>query len=159
MYKSGLIFGAVMFIAALVVTLFVPYCVPCVALLIGLAAGYVASIFAKPLEQPSATKSGAIAGAVAGGGVILGEMIGAVINAVMVGPQRIAQILQQFGFPSTQMSSGEYWAAQLGINCLIALLSVALMAGLGALGGLIWWSVNGKKPALPSTPPPAPPAF
>ena len=156
MYKSGLIFGAVMFIAALVITLFVPYCVPCVALLIGLAAGYVAGVFGKPIDQPGATRSGAIAGAVAGGGVILGEMIGAVINAVMVGPEKITQILQQFGFPSTQMTSGEYWAAQLGINCVIALVSVALMAGLGALGGLIWWSATGKKEVLPPVPPSTP---
>ncbi len=153
MVKSGLIFGAVMFVAALVITLFVPYCVPCVALLIGLAAGYVAGNIGKPLNQPAATKSGAIAGAIAGAGVLIGEMIGAGINGAMMGPAKVAQLLQQFGFTSgTQMGTGEYWAILLGENCVIALISVALMAGLGALGGLLWWNANKNKQVL--TPPP-----
>ena len=156
MYKSGLIFGGIMLIVALVITLFLPYCVPCVALLLGLAAGYVAGIFGKPAGQPSATKSGAIAGAIAGAGVILGEMIGAVINAFSVGPEKITQILQSLGISgSIQMTSGEYWAAQIGVNLCISLFSVALMAGVGALGGLLWWSGTGKKQIM--TPPVLPP--
>ena len=150
MYKSGLIFGAGMLVAALVITLILPYCVPCVALVVGLAAGYVAGVYAKPTGQPLATRSGAIAGAVAGVGVILGEMIGAVINGLLVKPAQVDQILRQFGINTgTQMTSGEYWAAQLGANCCISLVSVVLMAGLGALGGLLWWNYNGKKQVLP----------
>ncbi len=154
MYKSGLIFGAVMFVVALVVTLILPYCVPCVALLIGLAAGYVAAVWAKPPDQPLATRSGAIAGAIAGAGVIIGEMVGALINAASVGPERMTQLLQQLGITMpVQLSPAEYWAAQLGINLCIALFSVALMAGLGALGGLLWWNANKNKLVAP--PPPA----
>jgi hypothetical protein len=150
MYKSGLIFGAVMLVAGLVITLFLPYCVPCVALVIGLIAGYVGGVYGKPSDQPQATKSGAITGAIAGVGVILGEMIGAVINSVMVKPDQINQILKQFGFSTgTQLTTGQYWAAQLGVNCCLSLFSVALMAGLGAVGGLLWWNYNGKKQALP----------
>jgi asparagine N-glycosylation enzyme membrane subunit Stt3 len=150
MYKSGLIFGAVMLVLGLGVTLFLPYCVPCVALLVGLAAGYVAGVFAKPVEQQTAVRSGAIAGALGGIGVVLGEMIGAVINAAAIGPERIIEVMRQFGITTpTQMTPTEYWAAQLGINFCISLFSVALMAGLGALGGLIWWNMNGKKQVLP----------
>jgi hypothetical protein len=157
MYKSGLIFGAVMFVLALVITLILPYCVPCAALLVGLAAGYVAGVYLKPAEQNLATRSGAIAGAVAGIGVILGEMIGAVINGATVGPEKIMQIFQQFGINTGfQMTTTEYWASQLGINFCISLVSVILMAGLGALGGLIWWNSKGKQQILP--PSPLPPA-
>jgi hypothetical protein len=156
MYKSGLIFGGVMFVAALVITLLFPYCVPCAALLIGFAGGYVAGVFAKPAAQAGATKAGAIAGALAGAGAILGEMIGTVINASVVGPEKVGQILQSLGFPSyTSMTTGEYWAIQLGFNLCISLFSVALMAGLGALGGMVWWQVNGKK-QMPLPPPAVP---
>ncbi len=149
MYKSGLIFGAVMLVAALVITLFVPYCVPCVALLLGFAAGYVAGVYSKPGDRSLATKSGAIAGAIAGIGVVLGEMIGALINAFSVGPAQVTQLMQQLGFPGIQMTTAEYWAAQIGVNLCLSLVSVALMAGLGALGGMLWWNGNKNKPALP----------
>ncbi len=150
MFKSGLIFGGVMLVLALVVTLVLPYCVPCAALLVGLAAGYMAGVWGKPVEQPAATKNGAIAGALAGVGVVLGEMIGALINAATVGPDRIIQLMRQFGFDTSfTMSKGEYWASQLGINCCISLFSVALMAGLGALGGLLWWNSNKNKTVMP----------
>jgi hypothetical protein len=150
MYKSGLIFGIVMLVAALVVTLFLPYCVPCVALAIGLAAGYVAGVYGKPAEQPQATKSGAIAGVIAGVGVILGEMIGAVINVVFVKPEQIAQILQQLGITASfDLTPTVYIVSQLGINLCISLVSLALMAGVGALGGLLWWNYNGNKQVLP----------
>ncbi len=159
MYKSGLIFGAVMFVGALVITFFVAFCVPCLAVFIGLAAGYVAAVFMKPLEQPTAVRSGAIAGAIAGIGAILGEMVGSIINGVAVGPNGAAQLFQQFGLSTgAHISAGEYWAILLGENFCIALFSVALMAGLGALGGLIWWSMSGKNKLVPPVPPP-PPAF
>ena len=156
MYKSGLIFGGIMLVVALGVTLVLPYCVPCAALLLGLAAGYVAGVFGKPPGQPVATRSGAIAGAIAGAGVIIGEMIGAIINAVAVGPEKIAQLMQTLGISlGTSMTTGEYWAAQLGVNFCLSLISVVLMAGLGALGGLLWWNATGKKQAVP--PPSQPP--
>jgi hypothetical protein len=151
MVKSGLIFGVVMLFVALGVTLVLPYCIPCVALLLGLAAGYVAGVFGKPAGQPFATRSGAIAGAIAGAGVVIGEMIGAAINAAFVNPATVTRLMQQLGLPALQMSSGEYQAAQLGVNCLISLISVALMAGLGALGGLLWWNASGKNQAVPPT--------
>ena len=113
MYKSGLIFGAVMLVLGLGVTLFLPYCVPCVALLVGLAAGYVAGVFAKPVEQQTAVRSGAIAGALGGIGVVLGEMIGAVINAAAVGPERIIEVMRQFGITTpTQMTPERSWYSE-----------------------------------------------
>ncbi len=156
MVKSGLIFGGVMILGALGVTLLVPYCVPCAALLLGLAAGYAAGAFEKPGEQPRAVRAGALAGLIAGAGGVIGEMLGAVINGFTVGPERAIQILQGLGIQTgVTMTQTSYWASQVGINCCISLLSAAIMAGVGALGGLIWWSAQGKKAGMT---PPLPPA-
>jgi hypothetical protein len=150
MYKSGLIFGIVMLFVALGVTLVLPYCVPCVALLLGLAAGYVAGVFGKPAGQPLAVRAGAIAGVIASIGVVIGEMAGAVINASFVKPENLQQLLQTLGISGgITMTSNQIWASQLGVNCFLSLVSVALMAGLGALGGLLWWNGSGKKQAVP----------
>jgi hypothetical protein len=146
MLKSGLIFGGVALLVALGITLVIPYCVPCLALLLGLAAGYVAGVFGKPADQPTATKSGAIAGLLGGVGVVLGEMVGAVINGFAVGPEMVSQIMQNLGIAGGMpLNQTTYWAANLAMNLCLSLFSVALMAGLGALGGLLWWNTNGKR--------------
>jgi len=150
MYKSGLIFGIVMLFVALGVTLVFPYCVPCAALLLGLAAGYVAGVFGKPTGQPLAVRAGAIAGAIAGIGVVIGEMTGAVINASFVKPENLQQFMQILGISGgVSLTSGQIWASQIGINCFLSLVSVALMAGLGALGGLLWWNGSSKNQSVP----------
>jgi hypothetical protein len=154
MLKSGLIFGGVALFVALAITLVMPYCVPCLALLLGLAAGYVSGVFGKPAAQASATRTGALAGLLGGIGVVLGEMIGAVINGFLIGPQGVAQVLSNLGISSgIPLTSDTYWIANLGMNLCLSLFSVGLMAGLGALGGLLWWNTNGKKPTI------FPPAF
>jgi hypothetical protein len=153
MYKSGLIVGIVTLLLALGTTLVFPFCVPCLALLVGLAAGYLAGVFEKPGSLEAARKNGAIAGAIGGAGALLGQIIGAAINGYMVGPENALQILQNFGFPtSTYMTPQLYWASTIGGNCCIGLISVLIMAGMGLLGGLLWWSTAGSKSA---TPPPA----
>jgi hypothetical protein len=145
MLKSGLIFGGAALVVALGVTLIMPYCVPCMALLLGLAAGYVSGVFGKPADQPTATKSGAIAGALGGAGIVLGEMIGAVINGFIVGPEKVTELMQNLGISSgIPLTPDIYWASQLGINLCLSLFSLGLMAGLGALGGLLWWRTRGK---------------
>jgi hypothetical protein len=160
MVKSGLIFGVVMLVVALGVTLVMPYCIPCVALGIGFAAGYVAGVFGKPADKSSATKSGTMAGALAGAGVVLGEMAGAVINGYSVGPEKTAELMQTLGIPGVApMTASSYWTAMLGMNLCMSLFSVALMAGLGALGGLVWWQARGKNQSAPPSSFPSSPAF
>lgn len=150
MYKSGLIIGGVALVLAIGSTLISPLCVPCLALFLGLGAGYLAGVFEKPSEQPAATKSGAIAGAVGGAGIFLGQMIGTVINGFIVGPEGVAQILEGLDLPADMAgSAGSYWASLIGGNCCMGLFSVGLMAGLGALGGLLWWQTKGKNLSTP----------
>ena len=147
MLKSGLIAGGVTFVLALGFTLLSPLCVPCLAFFLGLGAGYLAGVFEKPLDNGSSAKSGAVAGAIGGVGAIIGQMGGALLNAVIVGPEKAAKLVEQLGIPvATSNDFGAaYWVGIIGSGCCFGLLDVALMAGLGALGGLLWWQISGKQ--------------
>jgi hypothetical protein len=147
MLKSGLIAGAVTFVLALGFTLLSPLCVPCLALLLGLGAGFLAGVFDKPLDNSNAAKSGAGAGAIGGIGAIIGQMVGAVLNSIIVGPETAAALMEQLGLPAPDPNSlgAGYWVGIVGSGCCFGLLDVALMAGLGALGGILWWQISGKQ--------------
>ena len=150
MLKSGLILGVVALLLAIGAALLSPLCVPCLTLLLGLGAGYLAGAFDKPSEKRGSTKSGAIAGAIGGAGALIGQAVGAVINSQLVGPGGAIQLIRQLGI---QLPSGTtpadiatgYWGGVIGSTCCLGLFDVALMAGLGALGGLLWWQVAGSK--------------
>ena len=150
MLKSGLILGVVALLLAIGAALLSPLCVPCLTLLLGLGAGYLAGAFDKPSEKRGSTKSGAIAGAIGGAGALIGQAVGAVINSQLVGPGGAIQLIRQLGIqlPSgatpTDIATG-YWGGVIGSTCCLGLFDVALMAGLGALGGLLWWQVAGSK--------------
>jgi hypothetical protein len=64
----------------------------------------------------------------------------AVINSLLVGPAGTVRLLRQLGIqpggPTDNATS--YWAGIIGRTCCLALFDIALMAGLGALGGLLW---------------------
>jgi hypothetical protein len=144
MLKSGLIFGVVALFLSAGAALLSPLCVPCcLALFLGLGAGFVAGVFDKPGDNNTATKSGALSGAIGGVGALVGQSIGAVINGALVGPEGTARILEQLGLPS-----GGYWAGLFASGCCLGILDIALMAGLGALGGILWWQISGKKAAI-----------
>lgn len=147
MLKSGLIAGAVTFILALGFALLSPLCVPCLALFLGLGAGFLAGVFDKPLDNGSSAKSGAGAGAIGGIGAIIGQMVGAVLNSIIIGPEGAAELMQQLGLPAADPNNlgASYWVGVIGGGCCFGLLDVALMAGLGALGGLLWWQISGKQ--------------
>ena len=155
MYRSGLIVGGVSLLLALGVTLLTPCCVPVLALLLGLGAGYLAGVFDKPASRDTARKNGAIAGAIGGMGALLGEMIGAVINANLVGPAQVAQMMQNLGLPTApgMLTPHFYWTSVIGLNFCLGALAVLVMAGLGLLGGQLWY---GRFTANPS---PRPPTF
>jgi hypothetical protein len=150
MTKSGLIVGVITLILATGVTLLSPFCVPCVAILAGVGAGYLAGVFDKPNVSGASAKSGAIAGTIGGAGALLGHLIGGVINAVLVGPAGGAAIAQQLGLPVTSDFPAAYYGGTAGVACCFGLGEVALMAGLGALGGLLWFRLSGQKPAAPA---------
>ncbi len=153
MLKSGLIVGGISLIFGLIATIITPICAPCVALLAGLAAGYLAGLFDKPADQGASAKSGASAGAIASIGGLVGNMIAAVVNIIIVGPEKAAQVSQQLGLPTASDPSTYatgYYASAIGTPCCIALFNIALMAGLGALGAILWYQISGKNAATPN---------
>lgn len=148
MRKSGLIAGGIALVFSFGAAAGVsPLCVPCLALVFGLLAGYLAGAFDKPLDQNRAIRAGALAGLMGGIGMLLGQVLGAALNAVMIGPEGTARILSQMGlFAGGPAQIAEfYWTAiTLSTACLVA-FDLALMAGFGALGGLLWWQMGRSK--------------
>lgn len=154
MLKSALIVGGVLLVLGFIATFITPLCAPCAALFAGLGAGYLVGLFDKPLDQGAAAKGGAIAGALAGVGGLLGNMAAAVVNILIVGPERAAQIAQQLGLPTNGADPStfatSYYLSGIGTPLCIALFDLALMAGLGALGAILWLRMHSNKtPAAP----------
>jgi hypothetical protein len=144
--KSGLIFGGLALVLGTASVLLSPVCLPCLAIFFGLGAGYLAGVFDKPVENRAATKLGTIAGAIGGVGALLGQLIGSAIKSSMMGPEKFASLLHQLGVPisSPGRVAASYYGGLVGITCCAGVLDVALMAGFGALGGLLWWQFSGK---------------
>lgn len=143
MLKSGLIIGLVTLIFAGGASLITPLCVPCLALLGGLGTGYLAGSFDKPLDSGASTRKGAGAGAIAGVGALGGHLLGGGINAALVGPQGAADLMNTLGLPATTDPT-TYYTSVIGGSFCFGLMEIALMAGLGALGGLLWYQHTNK---------------
>ena len=153
MKKSALIFALVAFVLIVGVSLISPLCTPCLAILVGAVAGYLAGVFDKPITKPAAVKGGALAGLLAGIGAFLGQIVGSIINGATVGPEGAADLLRQLGLSTggTDMTL-TYWVTMVVSTLCFGLLNLGIMAGLGALGGMLWNSFNNKT----VTPPPPP---
>jgi hypothetical protein len=147
MLKSGLIFLGVSVVLAAIGAVISPICVPCLALFLGVGAGYVAGLFDKPASNGATAKSGAGAGAIGGAGSLVGHFVGGAINAVVVGPEGASDLMRQLGIDTGGSSPGNYYFGVFGAACCLGLFEIVLMAGLGALGGLLWWQVTGKNMA------------
>ena len=147
MRKSGLFVGAAALVLGLGASLLSPICVPCLSLLLGLLSGYLAASFDKAPSQRQTGKSGALGGLLAGVGLLVGQIGGAVINTIVVGPMGAARMLYQMGIPvgSPARIAEIYWPTVIIFTTCLTVLDVALMAGMGLLGGLFWWQLNGKK--------------
>ncbi len=151
MYKSGMILAALSLFVAAGATLISPVCAPCAALFLGLGAGYLAGVFDKAPSNNAASKAGAIGGALAGIGALLGQVLGTVINATLVSPETIQKIYQNFGLPSAGPGfSQSYWVGLVGSAICLSVLDVLVMAGTGALGGMLWWQTTGKNARPPA---------
>lgn len=145
MVKSGLILGVVALIFTTLATLISPICTPCLAVLIGLFAGYLGGILEKPYSEGNSAKIGATAGVISGVGAIIGQIIGALINANIVGPEGVMNMLGQLNIPASSDVMNYYTPIVYGSAFCIGVFNLIMMAGLGALGGLLWFQINGRK--------------
>nr|HID13992.1 hypothetical protein [Anaerolineae bacterium] len=150
MLKAGLIGAGIGFVLAIIAALITPLCNPCVALLLGLGVGALAAVRERPATSGDSAGEGAKAGTIATVGSLVGQMIGAVANGFIVGPEGIANLYRQFDI-QVPLTPQSYWTYLLCSNCLCAVVNVALGAGLGALGGILWYQISGKNlpPASP----------
>jgi ABC-type uncharacterized transport system permease subunit len=148
MLKAGLIAGVGMFVVVLVLSAgLTPFCALCVPLVAGILAGYLTGVFEK--NPQNVVGRGASAGAIAGAIALLAQMVASLINAaVLQSPEN--QLNRLMGIEPT--AAGTVWAVQLGLACIVGLVNIALTAGLGAVGGVIWKSTGGKTAAPPAAP-------
>jgi hypothetical protein len=152
MLKAGLIGAGLGFLLALVTSLITPLCNPCAALVLGLGVGVLAGVWERPTTSRAGARVGAQAGAIATLGSLVGQMVGAVTTGFIVGPEAVTRFARQFDIqvPITRES---YWVSLLGGSCVCGVVDVAIGAGLGALGGILWYELSGKNRV-----PPIPPA-
>jgi hypothetical protein len=143
----GLVAGGVL---GLGVTLLMPYCTPCVAILVGLGVGFGASWRDKPSDGKAGAALGAKAGAIAGVGHLLGQLLGMVVNGILVGPEGAVETLAQLGLDTSMMDATMYWVSQVVVNGGCGITNIAVAAGLGAVGGLLWYQTTGKKQVQPA---------
>jgi hypothetical protein len=144
MWKSGLIFAVVMLLLGTGFSLLSPLCVPCLSIFLGLGAGYLAGVFDKPRDNGGAVKAGALAGVIGGVGAMFGQIVGGVINSFMTTPEAYGDTMRQLGL---EFNEAGYWAGRVAGVCCGGIFDILLMAGLGALGGLLWWQFSGKNTA------------
>lgn len=145
MLKAGLIGAIIGFIYITCITLISPFCTLCFTPLLGIGIGYLANRFDTPPNVEASLGRGAIAGAMTGFAALLGQMLAAVINAILVTNwTELPTIFKEWGFTQIPDTS-EYWQTTLTANSFCSLLNLAIIAGLGAVGGLIWFQRQNKK--------------
>ncbi len=147
MRKSALLVGGIAFVFSLVITLLSPFFLPCITPLLGIVAGYIAGVFEPFFTKKDAIKLATKAGALAGIGMLVGQIFGAIINGLLVGPEGVVVLLNGLGMPvsSPEQMENLYWTTLTLSTACISLFNIALWAGVGALGGLLWWQMSGKE--------------
>jgi hypothetical protein len=116
---------------------------------LGLTAGFLGGVFDKPSSSADSVKKGAIAGVIGAAFGMVASLIGGIINGAAVNPENLQALYEMLNLSIGTVDKTTIWLSQLGIACCVGLLNLALMGGLGAAGGAIWWQMRGKKQAFP----------
>lgn len=145
MLKAGLPGAVIGFIYVMAITLISPFCTLCFTPVLGISIGYLANRFDTPLTIEASLRSGAVAGVLTGLGALLGQMLGTVVYAILVAHwEQLPALIKQMGF-SQMPDQSQYWQTTITAYSFCGLLNLALVAGLGAVGGLIWFQRQSKK--------------
>ena len=141
MIKAGLIGAVIGFIYVMSLTLISPFCTLCITPLLGLSAGYLAGWFDAPTKSEISLYRGSVAGGIAGFGVVCGQMLATVVNGILVtNSEQLPQLMREVGLSDFLLAnSDQYWQATMTTNSVCSVFNLFLIAGLGALGGLIWF--------------------
>jgi len=145
MIKAGLIGAGIGFIYVMGLTLLSPLCTLCITPLLGIGAGYLAGWFDKPLHPGAGMSKGTIAGVITSLGVVTGQMLASVVNGILVtNSKQLPSLIREFGLSEAVITnSTEYWQTTLALNSFCSVFNLALIIGLGAFGGVIWFQRHG----------------
>lgn len=146
MIKAGLIGAGAGFIYIMSVTLLSPFCTLCLTPLLGLGVGYLAGWFDAPPKSDTSVVHGAVAGIITGFGVVLGQMLATVVNAILVtNSEQLPILMRELGLAELIITdSNQYWQATLTANSICSMFNLLMIAGLGAVGGLIWFQQKAR---------------
>jgi hypothetical protein len=123
---------------------------PFAAVFLGLAAGVVCAFFEKPLLKNRAIERGATAGAIAGIAALPAQVLGEIVVALLLAGSGKVDI-SLFGLPAAS-ATVDLWNWVLNALCaatLYGLIAAAVMAGMGAVGGALWFRVLRKQDLEP----------
>jgi MFS family permease len=146
--KAGLLGAVVGFVYVMSLTLISPFCTLCITPLLGFGVGYLAGWFDTPEKSEASLYRGSVAGGITGFGVVVGQMLATVVNAILVTNwEQLPELAQSFGLSEFMMTDGDqYWQITLTTNSVCSLFNLLIIAGLGAIGGLIWFQRQDKRP-------------
>ena len=152
MIKAGLILAGLMFVLnglAYVRLSGALVCgVTCLGLFLPLAAGYLAGRFDQPVTSNLAARAGAGTGVIGGLGAFAAHLVFGLILLVLGGPAEAADRAQQVGITiPANVNPAVFYSSAVGGVCCIGIFLAVLLAGAGALGGLLWYQITGKKAA------------
>lgn len=146
MIKAGLLGAVFGFIYTMAITLFSPFCTVCFTPLLGLGVGYLAGWADTPASFEASLRRSAVAGGITGLAVIVGQMAATLVNGVLVtNAEQLPKMLEEFGLGQfAVIDSTQYWQTTIIANSICSVLNLVIVAGLGALGGLIWFQRHHK---------------
>lgn len=147
MIKAGLIGAVTGFIYVMSLTLVSPFFTLCFTPLLGIGVGYLAGRFDHPSKAEASLSRGSIAGGIAGIGAALGQMLATVVNAVLVThSEQLPNLLRQFGLSQFIITDpNQYWRAALTANSFCSVVNLMIIAGLGAVGSVIWFQRQNRR--------------
>ena len=122
-------------------TLLSPFCTLCLTPLLGISVGYLAAHIDKPARSETSLSRGGIAGGITGIGVLVGQMLATIVNGILItNSESLPIFVRQMGLSQLFITDpDEYWQAIITTSSFCSLINLVLIAGLGALGSLIWF--------------------
>jgi hypothetical protein len=128
-------------------------CVPCIAVFVALAGGYFGARLARPETQALAGRGGAKVGAIGGLSAFVGHLAGGLVVALGLGPLDIVELGRSLGLDLSAgaASTATSFNTTVGAAAFCGVVEVALMAGAGAVGAIIWYQQQrGQRPLPPA---------
>jgi hypothetical protein len=149
MAKSSVIIAPITLIFMVVTAVVNNYCCLCsplAAVFLGLIAGGLCVYFEKPADSEKAAVRGGIAGTIAGVAALVGQTIGGTVILLVSGAGKtpVACLPGLCDLASAPTTQAAYVASAFFSSCFCGLIMLAMMAGLGALGGVLWFRYGNK---------------